>query len=299
MPREQHRSILVPLDGSSLAEGAIPPAITLATTSGLGVTLLHVIASADRKIDPRLDQERVDATRYLAGVAGRLADWGIPTTSEIHSGNAAEAILQHIRTSQAKLVIMTTHGRSGFGRWLYGSVAEAVLSHASAPILLIRSAWPTVQLAEASAYCRIVVPLDGSARAEAAIPVAVRIAHWLNGIVVLVRAIAPVPALVASRRQSVSTSSPAASVRAEAEASLNRAIALLVKEGVRARSRLVEREPVEAILETCYQENAALLVMTTHGRTGLRRLAFGSTAVEVLHRGQTPVLFVRPADIHG
>jgi len=135
-------TILVPLDGSFLAEAALPQAIDLAGTSGARLLLLraaeaHTLPGAD----PTEAQVRVveEAEAYLAEVAGRLATYGLrKVESSVWYGPAARAIVEAASFHSVDLIVMTTHGRSGIGRLILGSVAESVLRGTTRPILLIR-----------------------------------------------------------------------------------------------------------------------------------------------------------------
>ena len=136
------KRILVPLDGSSLAEAVLPQVQELA--KALGAELFLVRAAAAH-VFPGVDptEEEVDvvqkAEAYVAEVAGRLHDAGIPVHTAVRYGEAAEEILGHIGDNAVDLVAMSTHGRSGLSRLVLGSVAEQVVRHATVPVLLMRA----------------------------------------------------------------------------------------------------------------------------------------------------------------
>jgi len=136
------KRILVPLDGSSLAEAILPQVQELA--KALGAELFLVRAAAAH-VFPGADptEEEVDvvqkAEAYLAEVAGRLRDAGIPIHTAVRYGEAAEEILEHIGVNAIDLVAMSTHGRSGLSRLVLGSVATQVVHHATVPVLLMRA----------------------------------------------------------------------------------------------------------------------------------------------------------------
>ncbi|HET8629117.1 MAG TPA: universal stress protein, partial [Thermomicrobiales bacterium] len=136
-------TILVPLDGSPLAELALRPAEALARATGARLVLLHALP------DPPvagLDTGGCQvaplgaAERYLGRLAGRLAERGVVATTEAPRGDAAAAIGAAAGRLGADLIVLTTHGRGGLGRWVYGTVAEALLRRAPAPVLPVR-AW--------------------------------------------------------------------------------------------------------------------------------------------------------------
>ena len=138
-----YKCLAVPLDTSELAEQAIPHAVALAKRFGARVELLTVIPSSlEDTIDGEAagdawDPRKLEAQEYLEGVSGRLADQGVSVSTAVRRGDVAEEIIDH--AAHCDLIIMCTHGRSGLGRWVYGSIADRTLRHASVPILLVRA----------------------------------------------------------------------------------------------------------------------------------------------------------------
>lgn len=141
--------ILVPLDGSALAETALPKAIELAQDSGAKVELLRAVeAHTLPGVDPTEAQIKVvkEGEEYLAEAAARLKANGVKgVETSVWYGPAAYAIVEAARLHKVDLIVMTTHGRSGLGRLILGSVAESVLRGTITPILLIRAAEAPVE----------------------------------------------------------------------------------------------------------------------------------------------------------
>ena len=148
--------ILVALDGSELAERVLPHAEALAGKFGAAVTLLRgttppgamisgaaagAAPVAGPVVDPTpiIEAERSDAATYLNAVATRLRALGLAVDSVQPEGPAADVIIEEIQRSRADLVMMTTHGRSGLGRLVLGSVADEVLRRAPCPVFLVRA----------------------------------------------------------------------------------------------------------------------------------------------------------------
>jgi nucleotide-binding universal stress UspA family protein len=137
---------LVPLDGSTTAEGVIPFILQIAGPLGLDVMLLRVVIPAPPaaaiEVGPvvleNTDKLFAQAEAYLVPFATELRANSIRVTTHVRRGEPAQEILACVRDSKADLIIMTTHGRTGFSRLLFGSVAEAVLRHADVPVLLMR-----------------------------------------------------------------------------------------------------------------------------------------------------------------
>jgi nucleotide-binding universal stress UspA family protein len=143
-----YRRLLVPLDGSTLAEEALPHALNLARRSGGELVLLRVIVSPYAIVapdlvlagtDPNLPELNQQAQQYLDALAVRLSG-DASVRAIVCEGPVAEAILEHAVALDVDLIVMSTHGRGGVSRWVYGSVAERVLQGSVCPVLLIRSA---------------------------------------------------------------------------------------------------------------------------------------------------------------
>ncbi len=138
--------ILLPLDTSELAEQALPHAAELARRFEGELELLTVVRASREDALEGHDQESdwdprvLEAQEYLEGVAGRLSQEGLSVRTTIRRGDVAEEIMAHSRESGCNLIVMCTHGRSGLGRWVYGSIADRTLRYARVPVLLVRAA---------------------------------------------------------------------------------------------------------------------------------------------------------------
>jgi nucleotide-binding universal stress UspA family protein len=150
-----YEHLLVPLDGSKTAERALPHAEALADAFHSTVVLLRAVVSAETLLTqsaaggvgdmsapldptPILEAEHAAAAEYLAGVEARLRQKGVTVTTEIPEGDAAEVIVQRAQALDVSLIVMSSHGRSGLGRLVFGSTADAVLRHAACPLLVVR-----------------------------------------------------------------------------------------------------------------------------------------------------------------
>ena len=136
------KTILVPLDGSVLGELALTPAVDLAREKGAKLVLLCAVEAHTTMTDPAEAQVAVvrEAEGYLAGVCTRVVDAGVENVeTSVWYGPPAEAIVEAARSRGAGLIVMSSHGRSGLGRLVLGSVAESVLRATPTPILLIRA----------------------------------------------------------------------------------------------------------------------------------------------------------------
>jgi nucleotide-binding universal stress UspA family protein len=140
------KKILVPLDGSELSEAALTHVVDITTDCrALEVILMrirepldpNVIGTLDAKIAVELDEAyRDEASRYLDKVVATLKEKGITAKTEILAGNPAEEIIKYSQKNNVDLIIMSTRGRSGISRWVFGSVAEKVIRNSTVPVLI-------------------------------------------------------------------------------------------------------------------------------------------------------------------
>lgn len=298
-----YRRIVVPLDGSALAEQALPHAEALAQMTGAPLHLVRVmdpthlgtplgtLLSADAvALELLLEDERIAAREYLERIEGDLLDRRQAVTVEYRPGRVANELLAAAQPGD--LLVMTTHGRSGLGRWFLGSVAEEVVRRATVPVWLVR-----VSDTESTppAIRRIVVPLDGSPLAEEALPAARALATRLHVPVRLVTVIDVSGTLALElAAAAVSTSrleETLIRLFAEAESRLARACERLRHAGVETNTEVRHDSPAQAIVAAA--QPGDLIVMTSHGRTGLSRWFLGSVAEAVIRRASVPVLLVR------
>jgi nucleotide-binding universal stress UspA family protein len=302
------RTILVPLDGSALAERALPYAEALAQPGGGRLVLARAVPylarpagdHSFRTLAAARDAAAAEASEYLKRMAARLAERGIAAEVAVPYEGEADAILAEAQRAGADLIAMATHGRGGLGRWLYGSVAEGVLARTRLPTLLIRAWLPGGGAAHLADSPRILVPLDGAAANEAALPVAERLAADLGGTLVLVRAVArpdlvfaPDVLLAPLLREEL------AEEQAVAERYLRDVTARVAAEGRKVEALVRVGRPgldmAAAVIEAVGREcGAALVVMTSHRRAGFERLLLGSVADATLRHGTLPVILVRP-----
>lgn len=143
-----YKRILVPLDGSELAEQALPHAAEIARRFEGSLWLIRVSLALEYVQGPGgtvapysdivLEREREAATQYLGRISARLGRPGLRLITEVLNGPVAEAIIDYAREQTIDLIVMSTHGRSGLSRWVYGSVADKVLRGAHCPTLIIR-----------------------------------------------------------------------------------------------------------------------------------------------------------------
>ena len=294
--------ILVPLDGSELAEGALPLAAELARRSGARVELVHVHVPISPEpihveglpvIDEHMRSLRRDHERaYLEGMRARLGP-DVAASAVLLDGPVAASLAAHARARGAWLIVLTTHGRGGLERIWLGSAADELTRVSPVPVLLVRPE----HSAAAPRFGRILVPLDGSQPSEAILEHAAGLARYADAELVLFEAVQPVGAAVwlPAGELSVPAGDLLQRQQETARASLEKAARPLRAAGLRVRTRLeVAGSVAGAILAAAEAEHADLVALATHGRSGLARAALGSVADKVVRASRTPVLLFRP-----
>ena len=311
------RQILVPLDGSGLAEAVLPHAARLAQATASSLQLIRVVAPptvapslawpmpAPVNIERWLEVERSSADTYLDLVAGMLAKEGVVARTTVLEGDPATCIIGFARENASiREIAMASHGRSGVARWIMGSVAERVLQATPVPLLVVRAAaddaavelkQPRLPLKLEPKYQTILVPLDGSRFAEQALGLARLIADHQQATLMLVSVVpfldevglaegGVVPLWGVNAQQTA---------RAHAIEYLDKTAAQLAEAGLQVRTRWIDGDPAETIAAIASEEDVDLIAMSTHGRSGISRLWLGSVANRVIRRADQPVLLVR------
>jgi nucleotide-binding universal stress UspA family protein len=272
--------ILVPTDGSVLAERAFPLAERIATCQGAAVVVARVVppttwvgydpaaygtSEAYQKLFDEMDE---DCRRYLDRVADRFRAAGISVTTEMLRGSPIARLIDLEEQLAPDLVIMGTHGRSGLARLALGSVADLMVRYGAAPVLLVRAFAPAL-----SGLRTALVPLDGSLLAEEVLP--------------LVETLATRPLEHVRLLDAVADESD----EGTAGRYLDQIAARLRASGVQVSTQVKLAPPAEAIADAA--AHVDLVILSTHGRGGFERWRHGSVAAQVIAQLETPTLLVR------
>lgn len=285
---------------------ALPHALRMAQATGWSLCLVRVIPAPSyyhglpgpyaAPMPARLlpGETRETAQSYLAHTAARLPSQELMVTCVVLEGDPAAALLAHVQEDATlAMVVMATHGRSGVQHLLFGSVAEKLLHVTPVPLLLVRRS-DALAPAALTSYQTMLIPLDGSPHAEQALRLAQHLARPTTSMV-LMHAI-PTPHDVTVARQGTGGTWDAiqrADAHASADAYLRTQALPTDQEGDIVRTMVREGHAGEQIVSAALEANADLIVMATHGRTGVQRLWLGSMATYVLRHSQLPVLLVR------
>ncbi len=300
------RSLLVPLDGSTFAEQALPIAIEIAQAARASVRLVLVhqrFPTGKARADGSSTEARLATLKaergYLQLVAKRVKDLtGTRVTAVTLDGPIAPTLREHIDQAGVDLVVMTTHGRGLLERAWLGSVADALVRTVDVPILLVRP----VEGAPAAAgleISRILVPLDGSPLSEQILPPAAAMARLLGAELSLIRLVVPVelpsdfpPGLMGYDARVT------ALLEEQAQDHLDNVAARLRLDGLRVTSAVgLTASVVSGILDLARDPAVGMVAVATHGHGGLRRAFLGSVADKVVRASDRPVLVYRPRPV--
>lgn len=307
--------ILVPLDGSARAERALPVALTIARASAASMLLLRVVdLTHDVGVygpvpSPALESVvhslTAAARSYLEERAQPARLQGITTETAVTVASAADIILSTAESGKVDLIVACSHGRTGFVRWALGSVAEHVARHAAIPVLILRESGPTLagMHPDPEHLLRVLVPLDGSKLAEAALEPATALIMSMAS----PKTAAIHLALVLAPYEADPANMPDALILDGAKGYLERTARDLRERhnGVSVTwSVAVELDIADALLRVAQNGEDAegvgvfggcdLVAMATHGSGGIARWVMGSVTDRVLHATKLPLLIVRP-----
>ncbi len=286
-------TIIVPTDLSACANSALPPALAMARALDAEILFLHVAElpfnyagfglSADALVTMQQDiQETVD--RELDALKQQCE--GIVTRDETRPGNAALEIVAVAERENAAMIIMATHGYTGLRRWWLGSTTDRVLRTAPCQVLSVRPPEDGEELPRT--FRKILVPTDFSDDAQTALPIALDLAERQNDAeIVLVHVETPndyVAFDVALTTKSEYHDQLAAKLQEMRDE---------IGDRVTCRTQLLHGDVETELSELAAREKADLIVISSHGRTGARRLVLGSNTARLACAAPCPVLTVR------
>ena len=308
------KRILTPLDGSQLSEGILPYVRALAPAFGARVDLLRVFqdpahelftpddsdsASITAALEPVVQLLHRRANEYLSEAAQGLAELGVQTVVTVRSGPAALHIVNEANEVDGTLIAMSTHGRTGVGRWVMGSVTDRVLHTTSAPLLVVHPERGSPPPDSVASIKTLIAALDGSDLAETVLPVVAELAKAVSAEVTLLRTVGVPSGYYAEEEDSAPLGVGVLSQMEDAaEEYLGTQAALLRKSGVAlVRTSVTRGTAAVEIEELARQTPDSMIVACTHGRSGVGRTVLGSVTDRLARHSGHPVLIVRaPAD---
>ncbi|MEA2574176.1 MAG: hypothetical protein QOH93_1474 [Chloroflexia bacterium] len=294
------KRILVPLDGSGLAESALSMAVVMSRCLDAKISLLHIIEEhAPQRVhgDVHLTSAQ-DAERYLGALAERLKAQGAGVEVEQHvhateEQDVAGSIAAHVAELQADMVVLCTHGRSGLRRVVSGSIAQQVLRRVTAPVLLVRPDMPPLTTVDT-----VMLPLDNTHPTEAVLNVAAEIAQTCGAKVEIVNVVPTIGTLTGDEQAAARLTPIATSAALDAEEGASRqylqsVVDQLIARGIATRAEVRRGDTAQSLVEAARESGASLVVLATHARAGLGAFWIGSVAAGIISKVSQPLLLVR------
>lgn len=295
--------ILIPLDGSALAESVLPHGLAIARSTGAHITLLHVLelahTLADKQpVDPLEWQlQKQEAEEYLDHIASRLLRTNLKVDSVIMEGPPAECIVDFANDRDVDLVALSSHGKSGLSKWNVSSVVQKIILRSLKSTLLVRAYLSSPLEQEEVRYQRLFVGLDFSTRAEYILPVAVSLAQFYNSELILGMAI---------RRPELLHRFPLSEVDArlitdiadrnyrEASHYFEQLQTRLSQQGINLQTRLAVSDNITSALhDMVEQENPDLVMLVAHGHSSEGRWPYGSIAASFIAYGANSLMIMQ------
>jgi nucleotide-binding universal stress UspA family protein len=304
------KHLLVPLDGSSLAEAALPYAAYIAGQLGATVTLIHVIErNPPQTVHGSSHLTTAEAaSHYLDDVAARAFPPGVMVARHVHTSEVSEvarSIVEHAGEFRPDLIVMCTHGSGGLRNLLFGSIAQQVISLGRTSMLLIPPGEGGAAASQVAFACRsVLVPLDGDAEHEQGIAAAIDFARICSSAVHLL-VVVRTPGTLTGERAAASRMLPGVTAELlrlteqSAQEYLRRHMTRLQPTGLNITAEVARGDPAKTILGVAQRINADLIVLGTHGKSGMDAFWQGSVAPKVSSQSVVPLLLVRLSDTAG
>lgn len=293
------KNILVPLDGSKLAEAVIPMASLMAGLTGARLILFHVVEENPPGVvhgEHHLTGEG-EATQYLEKIIQTLSP-GLSVEQHVHSDaqkDVAQSIVAHSKELGVDLIVMCSHGQSGFQKRIFGTIPQAVLATGDAPVLLIS---PEKEEPGSECDCKcILVPLDGDPDHEAGLDMAVELSGSCQARLHLVIVVHEVSTLPGERAASAVLMPSAASALLDmacedAELYLAELMGKLLDQEINVTGQVDRGDPAKQILQAAADIKADLIVLGTHGKTAMDAFWSGSLTPKITTQTNIPLLLV-------
>lgn len=294
--------ILVPLDGSELAECVLPHLMALAPVTGARVTLIHVLERTAARngnaslIDPLgWHMQKQESQSYLDRIAGRLQNGDLEVELAILEGNPAETLIEFARNNAVDLFVLSTHGRTGLSEWNVSSVVQKILLRSYKSILLVRAYASSP--ADEVQYKRLFLAVDGSARAEYILPFAMSLAQSHQSNVILGTVIQRPQSMQRfplSEEDSAWIQQFTERNQQDASRYLEQLTTQFSLKGLTADANITISDNALGSLHDMIEESSADMAMiAAHGYSGERRWPYGSIASGLIAYGRTPLMILQ------
>jgi nucleotide-binding universal stress UspA family protein len=292
--------ILVPLDTSPLAECVLPHAIALAHSFGADITLLHIVqsphsATESNYVDPiAWDMQKTEARHYLEDVVSRLRQVDVPAEALLLEGQPEECIVQSAQGYEETCLVLSSHAQGGLSEWKIGSVTQRIMSRRHVTTMIVRACEPVDPDLHGSRYHRLLVPMDGSLRAECVLPLVTMLSNFHQAHVILAHVItAPeMPHGILTPPEDLELAHRLVEhMRIDA---LDYLVETRTKAGSDTEIRLLESNNLaEALHKLINEEQIDLVVMSAHGHSGRADWPYGSLVTNFITNCTTSLLIVQ------
>ncbi len=299
--------ILVPLDGSLLAECVLPHVVAIARAFDARIILLRVLeknkANGTAQMFDLLNWQlkKTAAKLYLEKISARLQKFGLRIENAVLEGLVAESITEYAISRGAKLVILSSHGRSGLSQWGLSSITQKIIFSAPTSVLIIRAQTPIESESLERKYLRMLVPLDGSRRAENVLPMVTLLARFHQSRISIVHVVKTpeMPRQMPLAREDVELSEQVvARNREEAIRYLDQVRLHSPLEGIDVQTHLLTSDNAAAALhELAEKEGIDMVALSAHGYSGNSQWPYGSMVNNFILYSKVPVLIVQDLPI--
>ncbi len=298
------RHILVPLDGSPLAECVLPYVVAVARATEARVSLLQVLEVAGgmttgrKHIDPlEWEMARAESHAYLAAVAARLESDGISASVELVQGHGAEQICQLAKRQAADLIVLASHGDGGRQAWNLGSTVQKVINAATTSLLVVPAHEAPATPLPAVHLHRMLLPLDCSQRAECILPAVSELARR-HGAELLLAHVVPEPEMPRRMGPSKEDLDLARRVVDRNRRAASRYLRDIQNRLAGVSERIdvqlcVASHRAQTLHELAQREGIDLVILSAHGSTGDAHQRYGSVAAKFLQGGYGPVIILQ------
>jgi len=298
--------ILVPLDGSQLAECVLPHAAAFARSFDAEITLLRILEKNQTGISAQLFDllnwqiQKTKASLYLEEIKARFIEANIQARAIVLEGLVPEGITDYAQNESMKLIVLSSHGRHGMTQWGISSITQKIILSAPTSVLIVRAHpqdIPTGELAETPLYQRILVPLDGSQRAEHALPIVMQLAHVHKPTIHLVHVV-QTPEMARQMPPAQEDIDLAKHIvarnREEAGHYLKQVKSRSYLQGIDVKTHLMTSDHTAASLhQVVEQEQIDMVTLSAHGYSGKHQWPYGSVASNFILYGKVSLLIVQ------
>ena len=299
-------SILVPLDGSQLAECVLPHAAAFARCFDAEITLIRIMEKNQTGVTAQLFDllnwqiQKTKASLYLEEIKGRFKESNIRVRAIVMEGLVSEGIAEYAQNEGMKLIILSSHGRHGLTQWGISSITQKIILSAPTSVFIVRAHQqniPSVELSTIPLYQHTLVPLDGSQRAEHVLPIITQLAHVHKPKIHLVHVVHP-PEMArqmppASEDIDLSNRVVARN-REEAGHYLEQVKSRSNFHGITVQTHLVTSDhTATALYQVVEQEHIDMVILNAHGYSGKHQWPYGSVVNNFILYGKVSLLIVQ------